>query len=201
VDLPLYDTLTVPPPFQRLVGKYDYDDAGFELKLPKGWSGFQTNNSVNFGYVGKNLTDLSDVGKQNVSISIMALDNLFSIFHNSNNQSQSINSSVLYYDILGLNDRECVTKSATYDSINGTDLLDIESECNHLGNYTEFKQIVGATGKKLFIVTYKSNSDHKFIANKFDFDQAVSTIKIKNPINMQSLLNNTYSQGKISQLD
>ena len=180
ITLPLIDKNDLPTFIQRLSGKYVHPEADLQMYLPQEWSGFQTRGLVDFGTVGTNITDVSDFGKQNMSISFLV----------TNTSEMEPNVIGVSGENFGGGSGECNTLSKSYTTLNGSVLLDVVNQCDNLGHFTKTKYIMGATEQNLFIITFRANSSDLYDTNLEKFNKSLDSIKIEKPMDIRKMLAN-----------
>jgi hypothetical protein len=177
----------LPPFIERLAGKYINHEAGLQMYLPQGWSGFRMKNVTDFGVVGPNIINITDLGKQNVLMSFLIVDLPFMQNTTSETNSNSISIPSLSED-MQRDAVDCNILSESYSLLNETITLDVVNECNILGNYTKARSSILATEKKLIAITFSANSAELYDANLAKYDKSLASLKVDNPADVSKVL-------------
>ena len=140
--------------------------------------------TTDFGMVGSNILNFTDLNNANVSMSILVYD-----LPMGNTSSQINTTSVSGLPPPEITD-ECRLLSQSYDKLNETVALDIVGECNSLGKYSKVKYLILATEKELIITSFQANSDELYETNLAKFNKSLDSIKIENPVDIRKVLEN-----------
>ena len=197
ITMPLVPHDNLTSFIQRLSGNYNNTEAGIQFYLPSGWKGFQTNDSIDSGLIGINLTHIPDIIRQNVSIS-------FSIYNFSIIDNKSIIVPGVTYDtsnlselLFGSDPDKCTVLHASYILLNGTVGLDIIQECGDIqGDYTKTRDIIGATEHNLLALTFSANSTDLYDDYLAMFNKSLATLQMNNPIDVLKILNSSSQKDE-----
>jgi hypothetical protein len=179
-------------------GTYDNPNLGFTIDLPQGWNGTEMNFLANvvvagpegLGSFSENLMNQSSLEKSHAMMTIIGFDkNTFDRMKSFTQSMLSGFNSSSMTNMMGQlrKDAKCVKTVDSPIIINGVTGQQISYECEGKLFAGKIKGYTFATkNDSLITVSFFANSTSGYDKYLPQFEDSIKTLKISNPINIQS---------------